>query len=126
MSELADIAWAGGDFVLTAGGHPALVYGADVVRQDLLARLHCPPGAHWAYPDQGVDLSAYIQGTADPLTLLALRQDVEIGCEQDRRIVRADAVLAVLSLREVRAEVTATLTTGAALLLSTTFGGPRG
>ena len=126
MTVLTDIGWRDGDFLLDGGGHPALVTRVDVIRQDLVARLHCPPGAHWAWPDEGVDLSQYVQGTADPLTLLALRQDAEIGCEQDRRLIRADATITLTDLRTARVSVSAALQGGDALTLSTTIGGPRG
>ena len=123
MKTLTDVQWQGGDFVLDAGGNPALVTGTDVVRQDLHARLRCPPGAHWAYLNQGVDLLQYIQGAADPLSLLAFRQDVEIGCEQDTRIWRADAEVRRTDLRTAQVQVVATLIDGSAVQLATTIGG---
>lgn len=107
--SFVDIGWRDGDFILNTSGHPELVYGMDVIRQDILARLHCPPPAHWAYPLLGVDLVRYVQGDTNDLNLLSLRQDVEIGVEQDNRVLRAEAVLTTPNLRAARIQVTAEL-----------------
>lgn len=122
--SLTDIGWRDGDFVLSPGGHPQIVEGVEVVRQDLLARLNCPPGRHWAYLELGVDLLQYVQGEADPLTLLALRQDAEIGVEQDTRVLFAEATLERPDLRTSLIHIRATLTDRAVVTLSTTLGGP--
>lgn len=121
--SLTDIGWRDGDFILSSGGHPHIVDRLDVVRQDLLARLNCPPGRHWAYLDLGVDLTQYVQGEADPLTLLALRQDAEIGVEQDTRVLFAEATLDRPDLRTSLIHIRATLTDRAVLTLSTSLGG---
>ena len=110
---LTDLAWKDGDFVLDAAGNPTLVHGADVVAQDLEARLTCPPGENWAAPTQGVDLGRYVQAKVDDMTRLALRQEAEVGAEQDTRVLLARAELTTPDLRSGALKIGLALTDGA-------------
>ncbi len=102
---IRDWAWNDGDFVLSASGDVAVVGDVAtvgegrVVAQDLLARLISPRGSHWAHPEDGLDSQQYIQATADELTLLALRQDIELEVARDTRVRRAVAEVETPDLR---------------------------
>lgn len=102
---IRDWAWNDGDFVLSASGDVAVVGDvstvgeARVIAQDLLARLISPRGSHWAHPEDGLDSQRYIQATADDMTVLALRQDVELEVIRDARVVRASAEIDTPDLR---------------------------
>lgn len=88
---IRDWAWNGDDFVLSASGDVAFAEEARVVAQDILARLVSPKGSHWAFPDDGLDSQKYIQATADELTVLELRQDIELEVIRDARVMRSAA-----------------------------------
>ena len=88
---IRDWAWNDDDFVLSASGDVAFAQDSRVIAQDLLARLISPRTTHWAFPDDGMDSQKFIQATADELTVLELRQDVELECSRDARVLRASA-----------------------------------
>lgn len=102
---IQDWAWNDGDFVLSASGDVAVVGDlstvgeARVIAQDLLARLISPRGSHWAHPEDGLDSQRYIQATADELTVLALRQDIELEVLGDTRVRRSRAVVETVDLQ---------------------------
>lgn len=95
---IRDWAWNDGDFVLSASGDVALAEDTRVIAQDLLGRLVSPRGSHWAHPDDGLDSQKYIQQTADDLTLLELRQDIELECARDARVRRSSAEVETFDL----------------------------
>lgn len=94
-----DLAWRNGDLVLDTSGDLALDEGTAVIRTDLLVRLSSPRGSHWAWPEHGTDLAVYINATADDLTLLALRQDVELEILNDVRVLDVQATVTTPDLR---------------------------
>lgn len=94
-----DLAWRDGDLILDASGDIALDEGTAVIRTDLLVRLSSPRGSHWAWPEHGTDLAVYINTTADDLTLLALRQDVELEILTDIRVLDVQATVTTPDLR---------------------------
>ena len=106
---IRDIAWNDGDFMLSASGDVALVYEHRAIAQDLIARLISPRGSHWAHPDDGLDSQKFIQATADELTLLEFRQDLEREAIRDARVFRARAEIQTPSLTQGRVKVTARL-----------------
>lgn len=112
-----DLVWENGDFRVDSAGDLALERGVDVIRTDLIARLGSPRGSHWAWPDEGTDLAIYINAVADPLSLLALRQDVELEVVRDTRLLDAAATVDTVDLRSGRVTVTAELTSGALVTL---------
>lgn len=120
---LRDIRWNDGDFVLEPGGRVRLAEGLEVIRQDLLARLVSPPGSHWAFPEEGMDLPRYVQGPANELTLLELRQEIELETLRDVRVLDALAEVEAPDPGTGRIRVVATLTDAARLEVAFTFGG---
>lgn len=112
---IQDWAWNDGDFVLSASGDVAVVGDisavgeARVIAQDLLARLISPRGSHWAHPEDGLDSQRYIQATADELTVLALRQDIELEVLGDDRVRRSRAVVETVDLQTGTVRVEAEL-----------------
>lgn len=107
-----DLTWQDGDLALDASGDLALEEGANVIRTDLTARLSSPRGSHWAWPEEGTDLGIYINATADDLTLLALRQDVELEVARDVRVLDVEATVTTPDLRIGRVTVATELTDG--------------
>lgn len=96
---IQDWAWNDGDFVLSASGDVATVDETRVIAQDLLARLISPRGSHWAHPEDGLDSQRYIQATADELTMLSLRQDIELEVLGDTRVRRSRAEVETVDLQ---------------------------
>lgn len=120
---LRDVKWQDGDFVLDGGGRLAFVTDADVVRQDLIARLISPPGSHWAHPLEGLDLVRFVLGAArDDLSLLEMRQEVELETARDDRVRRATAQVAQPTLDRTDVRVTAQLTDGALIQFGLAIG----
>lgn len=107
---IRDLMWENGDFVLDVRGEPELVQDTQVVIQDLRARLLCPKGAHWAHLQDGIDILPYVQGKVDDLSLLELEQEIELECQNDDRVWRAEAVVTVMAPGQLQVAVTATLT----------------
>ena len=106
---IRDWAWDNDDFVLSASGDVAFAEDTRVIAQDILARLVSPKGSHWAYPADGLDSQKFIQATADELTVLELRQDVELEVLNDARVLRSAATVTTLDLRTGNVSVLAEL-----------------
>jgi hypothetical protein len=111
---IRDAHWRDGDFTVGPGGDLALATNLDVVRQDLVARLTSPRGSHWAFPTEGIDVRKFVNATADTITLLELRQDVELEVERDARVEKAKAAVATRDLRSGHIHVKARISRGAA------------
>lgn len=107
---IQDLLWENGDVVLDSRGQPIMIADADVVVQDLIARLQCPTGAHWAHPTVGFDILPYVQGKLTDLDLLELRQNIELECQNHARVRTANATISVLGPAQFRVSVLATLT----------------
>lgn len=116
-----DLAWRNGDWVLDPSGDLALEEGTDVIATDLLTRLTSPRGSHWAHPDEGTDLAVYINAATDDLTLLALRQDVELETLRDTRVLDVNATVTTPDLRTGAVTLTVELTSGTLLTLGVTL-----
>jgi len=93
-----DWLWSG-DLVINPRGDVALAKDLEVVRQDLLARLISPRGSHWAFPAEGSQVPDYVQVTDDALTRLELRQEAELTCLEDVRVLEARTELTSSGLR---------------------------
>lgn len=107
---MMDLLWENGDVVLDSRGQPIMIADADVVVQDLIARLQCPTGAHWAHPAVGFDILPYVQGKLTDLDMLELRQNIELECQNHARVRTASATITVLGPAQFRVSVQATLT----------------
>ncbi|GEM50034.1 DUF2590 family protein [Deinococcus cellulosilyticus] len=107
---IQDLLWENGDIVLDSRGQPVMISDADVVVQDLKARLLCPKGAHWAHPAAGFDLLPYVQGKLTDLTILELEQEIELECQNDARVRTADCQVTVLGPGRFQVAVVVQLT----------------
>lgn len=107
---ITDLLFQNGDFVLDGAGNLVLVTGSGVIAQDLTARLQCPPGGHFAFPEAGVDLRDYLFAALDELTLLEMRQEVEIECMKDERIYDVTATVTQETLKSCQVDISAQLT----------------
>lgn len=107
---LTDLLFEDGDFRLDAAGNLQLVSGTRVIGQDLSARLQCPPGGHWAFPELGVDLRQYVFAGMDELTLLEMRQEVQIEAMKDNRILDPEVTVTMEDLQTCRVTVNSELT----------------
>ena len=114
ISDQRDLAWNSttGDFVVNAAGSLALVKSLDVIKSDLQARLTSPPGSHWAFPSEGVDMTRFVQAQVSSqvhdLILTEARQEIELACEQDARVYSATGLISLDSLTQ--AEIGALVT----------------
>ncbi|WP_034335137.1 hypothetical protein [Deinococcus misasensis] len=107
---ITDLLFENGDFVLDAAGDLQVITGIRVIAQDLSAQLQCPPGAHWAFPDLGVDLGEYLLAGLDETTVLEMRQEVEIEAMKDDRVLDLVATVTLEDLRSCRVALRAELT----------------
>lgn len=112
---IQDLLWDNGDVVLDSRGQPIMITDADVVLQDLQARLLCQKGAHWAHPAAGFDLRPYVQGKLTDLATLELEQEIELECQNDARVRTADATVTVLGPGRFQVQVIVQLTDGTLL-----------
>lgn len=117
-----DLVWREGDFALDASGDLALESGAAVIGTDLMTRLRSPRGSHWAWPDEGTDLGIYINAVADELSILALRQDVELEIVRDVRVLDVQATVTTPDLQTGTVTADVELTDGTLVTLGLSVG----
>ena len=109
-----------GDFLVQVGRAPRFLAKSPLFSSAVLGAVMKGTGQIPVYRETERAIDAYAAA------LLALRQDTEIGVEQDTRVLLAEATVTPVDLRAVQLHVRATLTSGAALELTTTAGGDRG